>query len=54
VHPQIPAADAAPDTTRSGGQGLLLVTALTDHWECVPHPAGGKTVRAELLDTGPA
>ncbi|MGW9493941.1 ATP-binding protein [Streptomyces prasinus] len=30
------------------GRGLALVTALADHWDCVPHPPGGKTVRAVL------
>ncbi|MET9254878.1 ATP-binding protein [Streptomyces sp. NPDC003717] len=31
-----------------GGRGLLLVAALADHWETVPYPPSGKTVRAEL------
>jgi anti-sigma regulatory factor (Ser/Thr protein kinase) len=43
-------ADADPLPT--GGHGLTLVTALADHWDCVPYPPHGKTVRAELLDTG--
>ncbi|MFP8903174.1 ATP-binding protein [Streptomyces atacamensis] len=52
--PRLPAPDAGPDTDvgaeplRTGGHGLTLVTALADHWECVPHPPGGKTVRAVL------
>lgn len=48
AHPQPPAADAGPEALHTGGRGLLLVAALTDHWDCVPHPPGGKTVRAEL------
>ncbi|MDT0395174.1 MULTISPECIES: hypothetical protein [unclassified Streptomyces] len=28
--------------------GLTLVTALADHWDCVPYPPSGKTVRAVL------
>ncbi|MHB9757459.1 ATP-binding protein [Streptomyces sp. BYX5S] len=32
----------------TGGRGLTLVTLLADHWETVPRPPGGKTVRAEL------
>ncbi|WP_406710131.1 ATP-binding protein [Streptomyces edwardsiae] len=32
----------------TGGRGLTLVTALTDHWDCVPYPPSGKTVRAVL------
>lgn len=43
-------ADADPLPT--GGRGPTLVTALADHWDCVPYPPHGKTVRAELLDTG--
>ncbi|MFG3101313.1 ATP-binding protein [Streptomyces sp. NPDC048182] len=39
----------APDAPlETGGRGLLLVAALTDHWETVPYPPGGKTVRAML------
>ncbi|MFE7712013.1 ATP-binding protein [Streptomyces sp. NPDC057486] len=48
VYPQPPPADAEPEALHSGGRGLLLVAALADHWDCVPHPPGGKTVRAEL------
>ncbi|MFI5814549.1 ATP-binding protein [Streptomyces sp. NPDC051643] len=48
----IPPADAALDPLRPGGRGLSLVTALADHWDTVPYPPSGKTVRAELIDTG--
>lgn len=51
VYPQPPPADTEPGALHTGGRGLLLVTALTDHWDCVPHPPGGKTIRAELHDT---
>ncbi|WP_327329921.1 ATP-binding protein [Streptomyces sp. NBC_01208] len=50
AYPQPPPADTEPGALHSGGRGLLLVAALTDHWDCVPHPPGGKTVRAELHD----
>ncbi|MEV0693874.1 hypothetical protein [Streptomyces sp. NPDC050388] len=30
---------------------LALVAALDGHWDTVPCPPGGKTVRAEPLDT---
>lgn len=40
--------DTAPDPLPTGGRGLTLVTALTDHWDCVPYPPSGKTVRAVL------
>ncbi|MFD3624592.1 ATP-binding protein [Streptomyces sp. NPDC058698] len=43
--------DTAPDPLPTGGRGLTLVTALADHWDCVPYPPSGKTVRAELVDT---
>ncbi|MEV0024076.1 ATP-binding protein [Streptomyces atroolivaceus] len=46
--PHFPAADAEPEALLTGGRGLLLVAALSDRWECVPYPPGGKTVRAEL------
>ncbi|WP_228900949.1 ATP-binding protein [Streptomyces sp. DH1] len=41
----------ALDPLSTGGRGLTLVTALADHWDCVPYPPTGKTVRADLLDT---
>ncbi|MFE1260024.1 ATP-binding protein [Streptomyces albogriseolus] len=41
--------ETAPDPLSTGGRGLTLVTALADHWDCVPHPPSGKTVRADLL-----
>ncbi|WP_405730262.1 ATP-binding protein [Streptomyces sp. NBC_00028] len=37
--------DAALHTN---GRGLALVAAIADHWETLPHPPSGKTVRAEL------
>ncbi|MGW5974392.1 ATP-binding protein [Streptomyces sp. NPDC055186] len=40
--------DTAPAALRTGGRGLTLVAALSDHWECVPYPPSGKTVRAVL------
>jgi anti-sigma regulatory factor (Ser/Thr protein kinase) len=40
-------ADEGPDLS-TGGRGLTLVALLADHWETVPRPPGGKTVRAEL------
>ncbi|MFE2456712.1 ATP-binding protein [Streptomyces sp. NPDC059402] len=41
------------DPLGTTGRGLTLVTALADHWDCVPYPPSGKTVRANLLDTIP-
>ncbi|MEV8045593.1 ATP-binding protein [Streptomyces griseoluteus] len=45
-----------PATAASSGtalhtnrRGLALVAALADHWETLPHPPSGKTVRAELV-----
>ena len=46
--PRVSPADAEPDALCAGGRGLALVTALTDHWDTVAYPPGGKTVRAEL------
>ncbi|MER5437534.1 ATP-binding protein [Streptomyces sp. NPDC002790] len=43
--PHHPPTSAPLPTT---GRGLLLVSALCDHWETVPHPPGGKTVVAHL------
>jgi anti-sigma regulatory factor (Ser/Thr protein kinase) len=48
LYPQIATGTAGPDALRPGGRGLALVAALADHWDCVPHPPGGKTVRAVL------
>ncbi|QNE73785.1 ATP-binding protein [Streptomyces finlayi] len=45
--PKIPPAAPAPDT---GGRGLRLVAALADHWDSVPYPPSGKTVRALLSE----
>ncbi|MFF9202162.1 ATP-binding protein [Streptomyces sp. NPDC014986] len=38
----------ALDALSTGGRGLTLVAALADHWDCVPYPPSGKTVRAVL------
>ncbi|MFH9083797.1 ATP-binding protein [Streptomyces sp. NPDC017673] len=48
LYPQIATGAAGSDELRPGGRGLMLVAALADHWDCVPHPPGGKTVRAVL------
>lgn len=48
-----PATAASSDTAlHTDGRGLALVTAVADHWDTLPHPPSGKTVRAELV--GPA
>ncbi|MCW8382763.1 ATP-binding protein [Streptomyces justiciae] len=46
----------ASDTTAlpTNGRGLALVAAIADHWETLPHPPSGKTVRAELVGPGPS
>ncbi len=36
------------DALHTSGRGLTLVAALADHWDCVPYPPSGKTVRAVL------
>ncbi len=38
----------APETRYAGGRSLSLVAALADHWETLPYPPIGKTIRAEL------
>jgi anti-sigma regulatory factor (Ser/Thr protein kinase) len=48
LYPQITTGAAGPDVLRPGGRGLALVAALADRWDCIPHPPGGKTVRAVL------
>lgn len=35
------------------GRGLLLITTLADRWGTTPYPPSGKTVWAEIHDTGP-
>ncbi|GGP43273.1 ATP-binding protein [Streptomyces griseoincarnatus] len=40
--------DAASDPLSTTGRGLTLVASLADHWDCVPCPPSGKTVRADL------
>jgi anti-sigma regulatory factor (Ser/Thr protein kinase) len=44
--PHLPAVSADVDAREPGGRGLMLVAALADHWDCVPLPPAGKTVRA--------
>ncbi len=51
LYPQIRTGADEPGTLRTGGRGLALVAALADHWDCVPYPPSGKTVRAVLLAT---
>ncbi|MGY1396638.1 ATP-binding protein [Streptomyces coelicolor] len=46
-------ADTEVDPLSTSGRGLTLVAALADHWDCVPHPPSGKTVRADLLGPSP-
>ncbi|QNP69619.1 ATP-binding protein [Streptomyces roseirectus] len=44
-----PATAASSETAlHTNGRGLALVAAIADHWETLPHPPSGKTVRAEL------
>ncbi|MFM9695501.1 ATP-binding protein [Streptomyces europaeiscabiei] len=50
-YPQISPPDAETDALHAGGRGLSLVAAFADHWDTVPYPPSGKTVRAELFDT---
>ncbi|WP_331452422.1 ATP-binding protein [Streptomyces sp. SS162] len=52
LHPRIATGTDEPEALHPGGRGLALVAALADHWDCVPYPPGGKTVRAVL--TSPA
>ncbi|MFE9333000.1 ATP-binding protein [Streptomyces sp. NPDC006925] len=46
--PRLPPTDAEPGALRTEGRGLLLVSALADHWDTVSYPPSGKTVRAVL------
>ncbi len=46
AYPRCAPSDAEPGALRTGGHGLSLVAALADHWETVPYPPSGKTVRA--------
>lgn len=48
VYPQVPPACATVDELLPSGRGLALVAALSDHWDAVPYPPSGKTVRAVL------
>ncbi|NJP50331.1 ATP-binding protein [Streptomyces sp. SBST2-5] len=54
LHPRLPAATGDPGALRTGGRGLTLIAALADHWDCVPYPPAGKTVRAVLSTPGPS
>ncbi|AZQ38099.1 ATP-binding protein [Streptomyces cyaneochromogenes] len=54
LYPQIATGSDTDDAPRPGGRGLSLVTALADHWDCVPYPPTGKTVRAVLSTRGKA
>jgi anti-sigma regulatory factor (Ser/Thr protein kinase) len=47
-HPKIAPSAPGADELRPGGRGLALVAALADHWDTVPYPPSGKTVRAVL------
>ncbi|MEU6536689.1 ATP-binding protein [Streptomyces sp. NPDC047000] len=51
--PDIPPQDTTPDPFGIGGRGLTLVTALADHWDTVPYPPTGKTIRALFHTPGP-
>nr|WBO80990.1 ATP-binding protein [Streptomyces sp. SBE_14.2] len=50
--PQISTGPAEAGAIPPGGRGLVLVAALADHWDCVPFPPSGKTVRAVLSTPG--
>ncbi|KUN22127.1 hypothetical protein AQJ23_29200 [Streptomyces antibioticus] len=43
-----PATSSSDMELHTNGRGLTLVAAIADHWETLPHPPSGKTVRAEL------
>ncbi|WP_030378406.1 MULTISPECIES: ATP-binding protein [unclassified Streptomyces] len=43
----LPAPAPVAPTDSESGRGLLLVTALADHWGTRPYPPSGKTVWAE-------
>ncbi|MFD7704370.1 ATP-binding protein [Streptomyces caelestis] len=48
LHPQPRPTATASAPLLTGGRGPTLVTPLADHWDCVPYPPTGKTVRAVL------
>ncbi|MBO8185492.1 ATP-binding protein [Streptomyces spirodelae] len=48
LRPHLPPPETEPGALRTSGHGLSLVAALADHWDTVPYPPSGKTVRAEL------
>ncbi|WP_261719695.1 ATP-binding protein [Streptomyces sp. FZ201] len=52
LYPQIATGTVQDGAVPQGGRGLLLVQALADHWDCVPFPPSGKTVRAVLSTPG--
>ncbi|GGW47479.1 ATP-binding protein [Streptomyces lucensis JCM 4490] len=52
LHPHIDPLGVDPDALSTSGRGMALVAALADHWDTVPYPPSGKTVRAVL--TAPA
>jgi anti-sigma regulatory factor (Ser/Thr protein kinase) len=43
-----PPREPKPDTSRTGGWGLTIVSALSRTWGCYPWPRGGKVVWAVL------
>ncbi|GHF83971.1 ATP-binding protein [Streptomyces thermodiastaticus] len=51
LHPRLATDAAGAGALTPGGRGLMLVEALADHWDCVPFPPSGKTVRAVLRAT---
>ncbi|GAA2058243.1 ATP-binding protein [Streptomyces carpaticus] len=52
VYPQVPPVVGDVDELLPCGRGLSLVAALSDHWDAVPYPPSGKTVRAVLSSPG--
>ncbi|MFE1359439.1 ATP-binding protein [Streptomyces harbinensis] len=52
VYPKAPPVDTGFDELLPHGRGLSLVAALSDHWDAVPYPPSGKTVRAVLSTPG--
>ncbi|SBT93804.1 Anti-sigma regulatory factor (Ser/Thr protein kinase) [Streptomyces sp. DI166] len=52
LYPQIVTGPAEAGALSRGGRGLVLVAAVADHWDCVPYPPSGKTVRAVLHTPG--
>ncbi|MFI8851219.1 ATP-binding protein [Streptomyces sp. 891-h] len=48
--PHLPPPETESGALRTCGHGLSLVAALADHWDTVPYPPSGKTVRAVLQE----